>query len=153
MCVIIDANVADEVFGKDAPEAGKEVFDRIRSGRLSIVIGGKLLDELYRTSSRDSIEESMRAGTVIFIDNERVDGRTQKLVREGNYKSNDPHIIALAQIGGARLLYSNDRDLHEDFKNRELIIQPKGRVYSTLLNKNFSTSHKKLLARTDLCKN
>lgn len=152
MCLIIDANTADEVFGKDGPEAGKKVFDRIKSGKLPIIVGGKLLDELYRTSSRSSIEEAMLAGTAIFIDKERVASQTQQLIDKGTCQSNDPHIIALAQIGGARLLYSNDRDLHEDFKNRDLIDNPRGRVYSTLRNKRFSDSHKKLLARTDLCR-
>ena len=152
MCLIIDASIADEIFGKDVPEAGKRVFDRIKSGKLSIMVGGKLLDEPYRTSSRSSIEEAMLAGTAIFIDKKHLDRQTQRLIEKGVCQSNDQHIIALAQIGGARLLYSNDRDLHEDFKNRDLIDNPRGKIYSTLINKDFSDSHKKLLARTDLCR-
>ena len=31
-------------------------------------------------------------------------------------KSNDEHLIALALVGGAKLLFSGDKDLHHDFK-------------------------------------
>ena len=35
-------------------------------------------------------------------------------------RSNDPHVIALAQINGARLLYSNDEALQKDFGDKRL---------------------------------
>ena len=59
---------------------------------------------------------------------------------------------ALAKISGARLLYSNDKDLHQDFKDKNLIDNPRGRVYSTLESKNFSVSHSRLLKKRDLCR-
>ena len=33
----------------------------------------------------------------------------------------------LPRIGSARLLYSNDKDLHEDFGNKVLIDEPRGK--------------------------
>lgn len=69
----------------------------------------------------------------------------------GMCQSDDTHIIALAQISGARLLFSNDKALHQDFKNKELINNPRGKVYSTLRGSDFRASHKNLLARRDLC--
>ena len=42
-----------------------------------------------------------------------MDEREEELNEEGRCHSNDTHVIALAQITGARLLYSNDKALHE----------------------------------------
>ena len=53
------------------------------------------------------------------------------LRRDGAYVSNDAHVIALAQVSGARLLYSNDSDLQDDFKDKSLIDSPRGRIYTT----------------------
>lgn len=61
--------------------------------------------------------------------------------------SDDEHIIALAQISGARLLYSNDGDLHKDFRNKNLIDNPRGKVYSTRENTGFSKDRKDQLQR------
>ena len=61
------------------------------------------------------------------------------------------HLLREAQVSGARLLYSNDRALQGDFKNRRLIDNPRGRVYSTRENKRFTESRKRLLRRNDLC--
>ena len=68
-------------------------------------------------------------------------------------RSNDQHIIALAHVGGARLLYSNDGDLHDDFDDKGLIDNPRGKVYSTRKKKNFTRAHERLLRlkKKDLC--
>ena len=58
--------------------------------------------------------------------------------------SNDFHIIALAQLAGARMLYSRDRELHQDFRNSKLVDRPRGKVYPR--NMNLSAS-KQWLAR------
>ena len=87
-----------------------------------------------------------------FVKDSEVNALTEDIKRTQVCQSDDPHIIALAKISGARLLYSNDIDLHKDFSDKALIDNPRGRVYSTLRNKRFSDSHKRLLARTDLCR-
>ena len=40
---------------------------------------------------------------------------------EDRIESDDPHIIALAIVADVKVLISNDRRLHEDFKNRNLV--------------------------------
>ena len=45
------------------------------------------------------------------------------------YTSDDPHVLTVAQMSGTRLLYSNDGDLHQDFKNRGLVNNPRGNIY------------------------
>ena len=59
---------------------------------------------------------------------------------KGQIKSNDPHIIALAMITGVKVLVSEDKTLHGDFKNPRLA---GGKVYQT-------KSHSRLL-RNDTC--
>ena len=82
-----------------------------------------------------------------------MDEREEELSREGRCLSNDAHIIALGQISGARLLYSNDKALHEDFGNKRLIDRPRGKVYSTNERKDFTNIHARLLNNRNLCRN
>lgn len=57
-----------------------------------------------------------------LVDQAQVKSCEDDLREESNYRSNDPHIIALAQASGARLLYSNDKKLQENFKDTKLVI-------------------------------
>ena len=79
-----------------------------------------------------------------------------KLENASRCVSDDPHVVALAQLSGARLLYSNDTDLMQDFRNRNLIDRPRGRIYSTdeKMNpsKSFTTTHRNLLKTKGLCR-
>lgn len=151
MCAIIDRNAAIVVFGINPPEAGLEFIDRINKGKVKLVVGGKLLDELATTGAREWVSQGIDSGLIITENNEAVINKTNKLCKNWSYKSDDQHIIALAQISGARLLYSHDGDLQKDFGNKKLIYRPRGRVYSTTGSKGFTSTHKRLLGRQDLC--
>ena len=151
MCAIVDANVAHEVFGAKRPEAGVKFFGWINADSGRLIVGGKLLEELKKSSDgfRNLGQQLQLAGRMTIVNKSEVNTRTDQLQKL--CKSDDPHVIALAQVSGARLLYSNDRALQRDFKNRKLIDSPKGRVYTTLKHKSFHDSHKDLL-RKDLCR-
>ena len=58
-----------------------------------------------------------------------VDAR-QSLVSSMPIRSDDPHVIALALVSGARLLVSADVDLVADFKDRAIVNAPRGKVYN-----------------------
>ena len=153
MCAIVDANVTHEVFGSKPVPAGEGFLRCINRGGLTLVAGGRLLDEL-RASSEDFrrwASEAIRGGKMRIIGEQEVYRRTMDLQRGGECRSDDPHIIALAQVSGARLLYSNDVELQKDFANKDLIDKPRGRVYSTRMTKDFIPARRKLLARKDLC--
>ena len=154
MCAILDANVSSEVFGHNRPQAGKGFFDWINSGSGRLVVGGKLLDELKRSSEgfRTWAVQARLAGRMTEENKREVGTRTAELQRGGEYKSDDLHILALAQVSEVRLLYSNDGDLQQDFGNKRLIDNPRGKVYSTRKNTSFTTTHKSLLGRNDLCR-
>ena len=78
-----------------------------------------------------------------------------RLEKKGLCISDDPHVIALARISGARLLCSNDKDLQQDFGTKNLIDRPRGKVYSTRDKQKYKeyqpNVHGKLLANRDLC--
>ena len=89
---------------------------------------------------------------IVVEDEIAIENRIIKLRQNGACKSNDEHVIALAQVSGARLLYSGDGDLRKDFKNKELIDHPRGKVYSTEENSRFLPGHKRLLGQKNLCR-
>ena len=156
MCAILDANVVPDVFTSDQLSAGKEFFKWINSGTGRLVVGGKLLEELNRTSARMWARRALNRGLIRRVSESKVKERTEKLQNEGACRSDDPHVIALAQVSGARLLYTNDSDLQKDFKNKKLVDNPAGKIYSTEAennpNKEFRATHKKLLGRKGLCR-
>ena len=153
MCAIIDANVVGEVFGDERPEAGEEFFRWINTGQGVLVVGGKLFLELTRASAKFNrwAQAALLTGRMIRQDANEVNARERQISSDRQHASNDPHVLALAQVSGARLLYTNDQDLQQDFKDRRLVNQPRGKIYSTLRNKDFAQSHKSLLSRRDLC--
>lgn len=163
MCYIIDANILTTEFKKPnkgnrntKPEtAGEAFYEKVRRDKIKLVTGGRLLREPLVQGSNHIHRiwrELITAGLVKQLNDGKVDTQTQIVKKKGGYKSDDPHIIALAQISGARLLYSNDEKLQEDFKNKSLIDNPRGKVYSTLKGKEYTKAHRDLLARKDLCK-
>ncbi len=155
MCAILDANVVGEVFGKVRTAAGNAFLKWLNKGkgRLRLVSGGTLHEELSKSMRfREWALEAIRGGVMKRENADAVNKRTEELRREGACASDDPHVLALAQVSGARLLYSNDSALQRDFKKKSLIDNPRGKVYSTLENQNFLPSHRRLLANRNLCR-
>ena len=154
MCAIVDANVVSEVFGSNLPPAGEKFFDWFNKGSGRLVVGGKLLEELEKSSAdfRRWGQEAQLAGKMRIVNKNEVDARTGQIQSEGAIRSDDPHVIALAQVSGARLLYSNDGNLQQDFKNKSLIDDPRGKVYSTSGGGSFQRRHDRLLKDKNLCR-
>lgn len=155
MCVIVDADVAHQVLTDTPSPAGRKLFDWISKGRERFVIGGQQLHQL-RGSGKEArflIAEMIQSGVARRFNPHRVTERERKIVQEFQMKSNDPHIIALAQLSGARLLFSNDTDLHQDFRDSRLIHSPYGHIYTTVNDneKRFTQEHANLLERENLC--
>ena len=153
MGAIVDASVSDQVFGSNRTEAGAKFFNWVNPEKCILITGGKAFRELCDTSANKLIQELIFSGKMKKEDEQEVDALTTRLEDEGGFISDDPHILALAQISGARLLYSNDKKLHKDFKNKKLIDNPEGKIYSTVRGGNFKKSHKDILRlkRKDLC--
>ena len=156
MCAIVDANVANEVFGPSQSPAGEKFYAWINAAAGRLVVGGKLLEELEEGSPkfREWASTLGDAGRMRTVNADQVNAKAEEM--KNKCVSDDSHIIALAQISGARLLYTNEssekkKRLCEDFKNRNLINQPRGKIYTSRKNKRFTSTHKRLLGRQDLC--
>ena len=153
MCAIVDANVAYEVFGSERPPARRRFFDWLSSPRGQLVIGGQLREELARDRRFFQwLRSALRNGRARSVADEVVDDHVTGLVRKGVCKSNDPHVLALALVSGARLLYTNDAALNDDFGNPEIVARPRGKIYTTARNANVTDAHRRLLAARDLCR-
>ena len=155
MCAILDNNVRHEVFGeRDAQTpAGKYFLDWVESPRGRLVIGGELRRELSEYGQFLTwLRMATRRNVVWSIDDKRVDDETRCLQERGDCRSNDEHVLALANVSGARLLFTNDVALQEDFKDSGIVGGTRGRIYTTTHGQGaVRRSHRDLLRRTDLC--
>ena len=152
MCAILDANAVGQVFGTGRPAAGQAFFRWIDSGSEHLVVGGRLRHELDRSRAFQAWRlQAALAGRITLLNDEAVDGRARALEQRNACHSDDPHVVAAAQVGGARLLYTNDADLQADFGDKALIDRPRGKVYSTRIHDDLTPAHRRLLANRNLC--
>lgn len=149
MCAILDASALSEVF-RPSPGGAAEAFGKwIMHGRGSLVVGGKLLTELGKSLQFQTwYPTAVRSGRIVHVDDQKVNAAEEEIAAGGLCQSNDHHVIALAQVSGARLLFANDSDLQKDFKDQALINRPRGKVYSTKEHPEFGPTHKRLLQRS-----
>jgi len=134
VCLIVDNNVRDRVLvHSDDPEFGQlhnELFLG-KNSKLKVVYGGKLAEE-YRESRTviHRLAQLVRAGRAVHCDDAQVNAEEERVEAAGLCSSDDPHVIALARVSRARLLCSEDQQLRSDFKNKSLVDEPRGKVYS-----------------------
>ena len=154
MCAIVDANVGHEVFDSNRhTEAGRFFYNWLmRPNGGTIVAGGALLRELNRSESfRRFFGERLLASRARRIPDDQVSRAEEEVRSQGVHSSNDEHILALATVSGARLLFTNDQDLQQDFTDRQIVGGTRGRIYTTIEHRDIRRSHRGLLNRTDLC--
>ncbi|MCY4654573.1 MAG: hypothetical protein OXC95_15575 [Dehalococcoidia bacterium] len=153
MCAIVDANVGHEVFGDAQSDAGRYFFEWLnRANGSRLAIGGKLREELG--SNRNFLRwlsVAGRLGRTINVSDDRVEAETESLRADGVCRSNDEHVLALARLSGARLLFTNDNDLQDDFRDRSIVGGVRGRIYTTSERTDVRRTHRDLLNRGDLC--
>ena len=139
MCVILDVNNIGK-FNEPADEDMKPAWNWLdrQNGKIAYASTKKFEEEWERGGGIQLRRELQRRSKLKEISAQDVQEKAAEL--EGKIESDDPHIIALAIIADVKVLISNDRRLHEDFKNRNLV---GGRVYQT-------KSHSRLL-RKDTC--
>lgn len=139
MCLIVDANVASLVFSAKPHDDFRPIWNALSKGQAVAVHGGHLTVEYKRlTRIRRLLLELNRRGALRKVEDAPVELATANF-GEKEIRSDDPHILGLAQITNVRLLCSHDRDLHADFTNPALL-QPQGSVYQ-------NSGHAPLIAR------
>lgn len=137
MCLILDTNMYGLFLvpdNKDMEPVRNWVYRK--NGKIAYSPVAKIKDELEKyPTMRDRFEEYSRKGKLKYFCPEDVEQEKAKLPQ---LRSDDPYILALAQVSGASLLVSADKKLHTDFKQ---IVG--GKVYQT-------KKHTHLLKK-DLC--
>lgn len=150
MCAILDANSIHEVFGNTRSEAGKDFYRWISRGGTPLVAGGKLLEELNVNSNfqqwyGQAVGRRLAISTTAENDID-IESIIEDLTQQDIYASDDYHILALAKVTGARLLYTQDKKLRSDFK--EIV---KGRVYPSGNSKNAKRNRNRIHNERNLC--
>ena len=144
MCMIIDTDVASDVFSNTSKTYGA-LHNALFGGRKSsvrIVYGGdKLIDEYERigkkfrrlllTLDKKGMARKEAAG--------KINQKEDDFRKNPQCRSNDQHILALAWVSKVRLLCTDDTDLMQDFKDIKFL-WPKGSIYN-------SQHHQQLISR------
>jgi hypothetical protein len=145
LCVIVDACVAGHVFSvpREADFVPLWSWLEKKDGRL--VYGGHLAKELRRLGKATKLlAELKRSGRALECSRRDVDEQEKAVRKLGLCRSNDPHVIALARVSGARVLCTNDDNLQTDFKNQHLLPAPRGQIYKR-------ASHRAMLKHNGIC--
>ena len=130
MCVIVDANVAGRVFSSPPSSKYQPLLRWLLGPKGGLAYGGENAKELARVhAAAQAIRQLRLAGNAHRADEAVVTKQTEQLRKANACVSDDEHVIALAQVSGARTLCSEDQALHEDFTNRNLVHGPRGKVY------------------------
>lgn len=142
MQLILDANTSSGAM-KAGDDCEFPTFIKcLLLGKARLALGGtKQANEYARVAEMQRFVVALdRAGKVARVSSVDVDARMADLESQALMTSDDPHIIALAQIGGARVLCTKDRALMDDFTNSKLISAPRGKIYSGERNNNLLKS-------------
>ena len=151
MCAILDANLIGEVFKADPEPAAGQFFNWMYSHQCRLVVGGELRRELEQVENFvEWADDAALDGRLRVEDDQAVDELARKLNDADDCVSNDEHVIALARVSGARLLFSRDEDLREDFRNASLL-QPRGKLLPLGDTRNAMRQRQMLLNAPDLC--
>lgn len=153
MCLIIDVNVLPSVLKPEDDDPFRPVNAALLERRAIAVLGGTTLKKEYwkLVNYRGLLAEFARSGFLHRLSSENdalVDAAESRLKKAKSCRSDDPHVIALAQVRRVRLLCSRDKALATDFTDPDLIADPRGNVYrepdhSHLIEKHCSCSAKR----------
>ena len=140
MCIIVDTNKLGAFLTDPADEDSRPIRKWLDGGAGSIVYstGGKFAQEI-RGRVKARLADYVRAGRAKLIPESWFADDERKLKNRADLRSDDPHVLALARAAGARLLYTADGDLISDFKDKNFIDRPRGKVYSGAHNAKLLT--------------
>lgn len=130
MCIIIDANKMSSILRREVSAEFEPVKKWLERGHGQVVYGGALLRELYQSEGvKRWLLAQYQAGRAIRVNDDALEREIQHARDNLSLKSDDPHVIGVARASGARILYTGDKNLIQDFKSQEIINNPPGRIY------------------------
>lgn len=141
MCIILDANCFSKLVDHTNDDM-KPVRDWLekRNGRIIYSDTHKFKQEWQGREKTYLLNIWGFVGKLKRVDRQQVEAEANRLKSTRTLNSNDEHIIALARVTEVKVLVSDDKKLHKDFKNRNLV---GGKVYQ-------QARHRHLL-RSDMC--
>lgn len=119
MCIIVDANAAHRLVAGDP--AGSLVLKWLLTGGGKMVVSKALLKELVPTPAGKILLGLDRAGKLMRGKETECTKLEEELRHSGNLKSNDAHVVALAKSSCCDLVFTHDKPLHVDLKNKILL--------------------------------
>ena len=137
MCIIVDTDRMAIFLSKPDNEDVAPIHKWLNSklGVLVFSTGGGFANEVKKKARR-LLQEHVRAGNAKLIPSNEFREDEQSLQGNSAVKSKDYHILALARASNARILFTGDNKLVKDFKNKDLIDKPRGKIYSGKKNEN-----------------
>jgi predicted nucleic acid-binding protein len=146
MCLILDTNRFSDALKTPPDPRYLPLLNWLLSEEGMLVVGGtKYRAEIGAHSGAIRFFAArQRAGQAHLTSDKIVDEEEAALTAAGSFRSDDPHIIALARKSGARTVCTEDTDLMSDVKDSRLLKGPKGRVYR-------NASHSHLLHHDGVC--
>ena len=145
-CLIVDTNKLPW-FTDTSQETSQMVIDLLKRQKGKLYIGGRLRKEIP-SKYRQWYNAGIGAGWIVSVPDSEVDQETACLLDHYVLESDDHHVVALARVSGARVLVSCDGDLRDDFRDRNLISQPPGKLLPFNSDK---AQVRKFLQRGRLC--
>lgn len=136
MCVIIDANVLGKFLSEPENEDCNPIYRWLWSGGRIVYSSGSQFRHEIGASARSKLRELASKGNAVLISAQEFQDIEDDVRTGGLCRSDDFHILALARFTRARVLYTKDQKLIHDFKNKDLIDKPRGRIYTNKSNKN-----------------
>ena len=130
MCMIIDANVMGKFLREPENEDCDPIYRWLKNGGKILYSSGGQFKYEISASARIKLSKLAAKGNAILVGAEKFQKIESNITTSNLCKSDDFHILALASFTGARVLYTKDRKLIRDFKNKILIDNPRGRIYS-----------------------
>jgi rRNA-processing protein FCF1 len=134
MCIIVDANVVRDL---SAPtEDGKPILNWLLRGRGALIVGGHLKQELNRAGLRSTLVTLDQAGRLRRLNDAKVQEMSNRI--DQKCRSNDCHVVAAALVSGCRLIFTRDKNLQRDMKDRE-ILTPTASIYQSKNHRHLLT--------------
>ena len=136
----MDANRLGTFLADPPDEDSRPIHKWLKSGAGSIVYStdGRFAQEI-QGRVRTRLADYVRAGRAKLIPASRFADDERNLKARADLRSDDPHVLALAREARVRLLYTADRNLISDFKNKRFIDGPRGSIYSGARNAKLLT--------------
>ena len=138
--MIIDANKLGVFLSDEMAEDAKPIHGWLSKGWGNLVYstGGGFADEVGGRS-RAKLARYAQAGRATVIPASAFEDDERQLADNAAVRSDDSHVLALARYSGARVLYTGDTALIGDFKKKQLIDKPRGKIYSGAKNARLLT--------------